>query len=81
MTGEFKIFLKRMIFGFSKKGAGIEIQPRFKIQYPMKNQNEDKGVLFKNQYVIRRILLINCYVFLKPNPISSEMLLDTGGKA
>ena len=24
--------------GKNKKGAGIKIQPRFKIQYPMKNQ-------------------------------------------
>ena len=27
--------------GIKTKEAGIEIQPRYKIQYPMKNRNKD----------------------------------------
>ena len=31
-----------------KKGVRIKIQPRFKIQYPMKNQGED---IFKDSHL------------------------------
>ncbi len=45
----------------------------------MKNQNEDMGVILKNQYVIWRILLSNCYVFFrKPELNFIEMFLYTG---
>ena len=36
--------------GFKKNGARIEIQPRFKIQYPMKNQYNTKAVFPLLQY-------------------------------
>ena len=34
----------------NKKGVWIEIQPRFKIQYPMKNQDKGSGFKSNLQY-------------------------------
>ena len=34
----------RVTMALHKKRAGIEIQPCFKIQYPMKNQDKDSPI-------------------------------------
>jgi len=43
-----------------KKGAWMEILPRFKIQYPMKNRNEGSQSNGHSQYYLE--VIINIYI-------------------
>ena len=50
-----------MILSENKNGVWIEIQPRFKIQYPMKNQCNNNEWSFRKQYPISGILFKPLY--------------------
>ena len=41
-----------------KKKGRIEIQPRFKIQYPMKNHNKDALLIGKSCIVEQKIMIV-----------------------
>jgi hypothetical protein len=49
-----------------KNGGRIEIQPRFKIQYPMKNHNKDAHLIAKSCMVFqKKVMIVFLLVFQK----------------
>ena len=67
-----------------KKRAGIKIQPRFKIQYPMKNRDETKLWILQLQfyieyfytYFLKTLLVFRCVLFNSANRYSALLLAN-----